>query len=391
MKIVYVLPVSWGGIVHYTAELANAMAKIEDVVVIKAQDENDNLFSSDVQVYNLFKPFNFDRTSSRSLVSLLSYKNMRALLSYKKLRCIKSVNPDIVHFTIPSPQVSFFSHLYKLDKNYNIVCTVHGVFRSLRDAQFNNFNLSMGFIDSLNEVANRFVKFRELIVHTEDNKKGLIAKGIIEDQIAIIPHGSFSLFNRLNDDNPDESTDYRSEEVILFFGYILNNKGVDVLIKSIPHINREIPNLKVVIAGEGDLSEYRKNIVDESKFEIHNEYIPNEMVGSLFQRAKVVVLPYIRHQGHSGVVNVAFAFGKPVVATNLGDFPNLVQDGKEGLIIPPEDEIALANGVIRILRNEDLRQSMSQNALKKARQHSWNRIAERHVTVYEKVIERQRE
>lgn len=384
MKIVYVLPVSWGGIVHYTAELANAMGKLADVTVIKANDENDSLFSDDVRLCNLFEPFCFDRTSRWSLISLMSYKNMFALLSYKNLRHIRSINPDIVHFTIPSPQVSFFSYMYSLDKNYNIVCTVHGVFKSIKDAQFNNFNVSMGFIDSLNELTNRFIEFKELIVHTEDNKKDLILKGTNEGGITVIPHGSFSLFNNFSTSNNGGS--YQSENVVLFFGYILNNKGVDVLVKSVPHILKDIPDVKVIIAGEGDLSECRRYIYDESKFEIYNEYIPNEMVGNLFQRAKVVVLPYVRHQGHSGVVNVAFAFGKPVIATNLGDFPNLIEDGKEGIIIPPGDEIALAEEVIRLLRNETLRESMSQNALKKAEQHSWDKIAKEHVKIYEKVI-----
>lgn len=384
MKIVYVLPVSWGGIVHYTAELANAMGKLGDVTVIKAKDENDSLFSGDVQLCNLFEPFNFDRTSSLSLISFLSYKNVHALLSYRNMHYIKSINPDIIHFTIPSPQVSFFAYLYGLDKKYSIVCTVHAVFKSIKEAQFNNVNISMGFIASLNELTNKLVEFKEIIVHTEDNRKDLIAKGTAKDRVTVIPHGSFTLFNKFCP--PSDISNRKSENVILFFGYITNNKGVDVLIKSVPYIAKEIPNIKVIIAGEGDLSEWRKYIIDESKFEIYNEYIPNEMVGSLFQRAKVVVLPYTRHQGHSGVVNIAFAFGKPVIATNLGDFPNLIADGKEGIIIPPGDEVALANEVVRLLRNEDLMQIMSQNAFKKAEQHSWDKIANKHVEIYKKVL-----
>lgn len=309
---------------------------------------------------------------------------MKSLLSYRKIKEIDRIGPDIVHFTIPSPQTSFFMHFYQLEKKYPTVCTMHMVFKSIFDALFNNFNASVGLIDSANEVTNRILKMGSIVVHTEDNKNDLIAKGVPPEVIEIIPHGSYALFK----DDVNHRDEETEEDCILFFGYILNNKGVDYLLKAAPLVHQTHPDVKFIIAGEGDISGYRDLIQDPLKFEIYNEYIPNEMVSKLFSRAKIVVLPYTQHQGHSGVVTIAFSFGKPVIVTSVGDFPNMIQNEKEGLIVPPRDERALANAIVTLLDDQDLAGTISRNVLAKSSEFSWDKIAKLHMEVYERCIQK---
>jgi len=172
---------------------------------------------------------------------------------------------------------------------------------------------------------------------------------------------------------------------ILFFGYILRRKGLEYLIKAEPYVSKEVPNIKIIIAGEGNITPYLKYIQDPSKFEIYNEYISDQMVAELFVQSDVVVVPYTFHLGHSGVLTIALSFGKPVIVTNVGDFPNIIRDGREGFVVPPKDPKALAEAIIKILQDDKLRKRMSKNALKRAKELSWDNIAKMHVKVYEKV------
>jgi len=377
MKVAYILPISWGGIPHYTAELANAVSKYADVTVLKPRDSNDELFSEDVKVINAFKPMHFSRERKTKAFSL---KNIINFFSFRNIKLINEINPDIVHFPELYPHSSIFAFLYRIHKRYPIVSTLHATFDSPLSL-LSTKNFIYGILASFTEFTKWLVKSDVIIVHTKQNKETLVKKGVKPKDIAVIPHGSYTLFKKYakNAVNSDDNS-------ILFFGYIGENKGIEYLIKAVPMISKKIPDIEVIIAGEGDLSKYFKYIEDESKFEIYNEFIPNEIVPNLFQRAKLVVLPYTYHQGHSGVLTIAFSFGKPVVVTNVGDLPNLVEDGDEGLVVPPNDSEALANAIVELLKDDKLRRKMEKNVYKKAQKLSWDNIAKRHIGLYEKVI-----
>lgn len=377
MKVVYILPISWGGIPQYTAELANAVSKYGDVVVMKPKDSNDNFFSKDVEVMNVFEPIYL---SKKMPIKIFFLKNIKSFFSFNNIRMISKIDPDIIHFPIPSPHASIFAYLHRLDKRYPTISTLHGVFESAIASPFKSGSFSTAIINSINEITNKLIQFDTIIVHTDENKNMLTKRGISAEKIVVIPHGAFSLFGKYCGSESEENC-------ILSFGYIVKHKGIEHLIKAVPLIAQEITDIKVIIAGEGDFSNYSKYIEDETKFEIYNKYIPNEMVSGLFQRARLVVLPYTYHQGHSGVLTIAFSFGKPVIVTNVGDLPNLVEDGKEGLVVPPKNPEALAEAIIKLLKDDELRKQMGENAYKKAQELSWDNIAKRHMKVYEEVIE----
>lgn len=382
MKIAYVLSVSWGGIPHYTAELANAMSRYADVVVLKPKDSNDNLFYEEVKVINAFKPMFFSR--GRNIIRMFSLNNLVNFFSYKNIKLIDELRPDVIHFPELYPQTSVFAFLYKFHERYPIVSTLHATFESplFLLSRGNFVYRTLAFIT---EVTKHLVKSDMVIVHTHEDKNRLIKKGVNPNKIAVIPHGVYTLFKKYREIKEKE------ENRVLFFGYIVESKGLEYLLRAVPQIAREVPDVKVVIAGEGDIAKYLHYINDISQFlEIHNYFIPNEMIPLLFNRSKVVVLPYVSHRGHSGVLATAFAFGKPVVVTNVGSLPELVEDGKEGFVVPPKDPEALARAIIRILKDEKLRKEMKKNVLRKAEQLSWDNIAKMHLKVYEEVIEKRR-
>jgi glycosyltransferase involved in cell wall biosynthesis len=381
MKITYILSTSWGGIPHYTAELANAVSKYADVLVFKPEDyndHNDQLFSENVSIVKAFKPMHFSRKYPTRAFSL---ENLKSFFSYKNIRLVERAKPDVVHFTELYPQSSIFSFLYRIWKRYPVVTTLHATFKSPLHL-LNTKNFLYGLLAGITEFTKYLVNSDAIIVHTIGDKKTLIRRGVNPKRIFVIPHGAYELFKNMYIDRNGEN----EGNCILFFGYITENKGVEYLIKAVPLISKEIPDVKVIIAGEGEFAKYSKLIDDKTRFEIHDTFVPNEMVPRLFRRAKVVVLPYTHHQGQSGVLNIARVFGKPVIVTSIGDLPNMVIDGKNGLVVPPKDPKGLAEAIVKLLKNDELRRQMRENASKKAQELSWDNIAKMHIKVYEEVL-----
>jgi glycosyltransferase involved in cell wall biosynthesis len=126
-----------------------------------------------------------------------------------------------------------------------------------------------------------------------------------------------------------------------------------------------MPQARFVIAGTGeDIEPYRRMIANPGQFTILDEYISDEKRAELFRRASVVVLPYIEAT-QSGVIPMAYSFGKPVVATAVGGIPSQVEDGKTGYLVAPRDPNALATAILQLLRNPDLRRQFGANGKRK--------------------------
>jgi glycosyltransferase involved in cell wall biosynthesis len=168
------------------------------------------------------------------------------------------------------------------------------------------------------------------------------------------------------------------KKVLLFFGFVRPYKGLDVLLEAMPKIIAKHDVLLLVV-GEfwKDKGRYLQQIQDlniEQCVRIHDEYVPNEAVGRYFAAADLVVQPYRSATG-SGISQLAYGFGKPVVATRVGNLDEVVEDGVSGRLVPPGDAKALAAAVNESLEDGVL-QPMSQNAALVAEKFSWDRLAE---------------
>jgi glycosyltransferase involved in cell wall biosynthesis len=149
---------------------------------------------------------------------------------------------------------------------------------------------------------------------------------------------------------------------VLFFGRAGSRKGLEYLVRAQPIITRHVPHARIVIAAHGkDLERCQQMIQDDSKFEIHEGFIPGVEMAAFYQKACLVALPYLS-ASTSGVLLDAYSFGKPVVTTTVGSLPEYVEDGVTGLLVPPADVGQLANAIVRLLSNDTLRHRMGENA-----------------------------
>jgi glycosyltransferase involved in cell wall biosynthesis len=177
---------------------------------------------------------------------------------------------------------------------------------------------------------------------------------------------------------------------VLFFGRIWPYKGLDYLIRAEPLITSRVPQARFVIAGQGEkLSRYREMMRDPGRFTVIDEFVSRKRRDELFAAATVVVLPYVE-ASQSGVVPLACAHEKPVVATSVGGLPEAVDDGRTGFVVPPRDERALADAVVRLLEDPALRRAMGAAGRRKLeREWSPNKVAEGTLQVYDLALRSQ--
>ena len=135
---------------------------------------------------------------------------------------------------------------------------------------------------------------------------------------------------------------------VLLFGRIYAYKGLEQLVRAEALLGDRVPGLRVVIAGRGDdPAALRPLMGDPARYEIVHRFVEDEEVARLFARADLVVLPYTE-ASQSGVLNIAAACGKPVLATDVGELRAAVEPNRLGLVVPPGDPAALAHGIARL-------------------------------------------
>lgn len=144
--------------------------------------------------------------------------------------------------------------------------------------------------------------------------------------------------------------------VLLFFGLIRPYKGLDVLLSALSDLEMRVGSFTCVVAGEfyGDRSRYEAPLREweaKGRLKLFDSFIPNEDVQLFFTAADAVVLPY-RHATQSGVVPLALQWGRAVVSTEVGGLPEAVLNEVSGILVPPDNPSALADGIVRCLASQ---------------------------------------
>jgi D-inositol-3-phosphate glycosyltransferase len=146
-----------------------------------------------------------------------------------------------------------------------------------------------------------------------------------------------------------------AKKILLFFGFIRGYKGLDLLLDAFSLAVKHISELHLVIAGEfyEDEKPYLEKIHAHqlnNKVTLRKEYIPDAEVRYYFSAADLVVQPY-KSATQSGISQMAFHFEKPMVVTNVGGLPEIVQDGIAGYVTKPEPA-AISNAIVKYFREE---------------------------------------
>ncbi|CAG1023441.1 partial Alpha-D-kanosaminyltransferase, partial [Patescibacteria group bacterium] len=335
----------------YTMQLATALSQNAVTIQLIITDFPRNLEQEEKRFREYLntngKTLNYSIYSQPRLYNIKYF-----LLNYRIFKQIISFDPDVVHIIGGCMWFSFLLPLLRI-KKYQLITTFHDPKPHLGEKDLSTriiFYFETRYSD-------------KIIVHGKKLKEIMMKEyGIANEKIYSITIGEHMVAPFKKYENKDLKED---GNLILFFGRIQKYKGLEYLIKAEPLIKNHLPDAKIIIAGGGKrFKEYEKMIVNKESFIIHNHYISFQEGAELFQRASIVVLPYIE-ASQSGVVVTAYGFKKPVIVTNTGSIPEIVDDNITGLIVPPKNSIALAEAVIKLMKDENLRIRMGENAYKK--------------------------
>lgn len=166
--------------------------------------------------------------------------------------------------------------------------------------------------------------------------------------------------------------------LLLFFGIIRPYKGLDILLRAMPEIIRRT-GARLIVAGEFYSGrDETLNLIRDLNLGEHvvtvDGYIPTEDVALFVSASNVVVLPY-RSATQSGIVQVAYQFDCPVIATDVGGLSEMIREGETGYLVPPDDPPALSETVTRFLET-GVESTMREAVQREKKRFSWDRMAE---------------
>jgi glycosyltransferase involved in cell wall biosynthesis len=234
-----------------------------------------------------------------------------------------------------------------------------------------------------------FARMDAVVAHSEHGAGRLREEvGVAADRVRVIPHGAFDYLTRLPEERPLPEELARVEgPVILFFGLLRPYKGIEVLLEAF----RSVPGAELWIVGMprmplAPLRQAAETAPGAVRFV--PRFITDPEIPAYFRRADVVVLPY-RDSEQSGVLYTGLAFGKPMVLSAVGGFPELAARHGAARIVAPGDAAALAQALAELVDDPGARAELGAAAARAAAgPYSWPQIGLQTIALYRELLER---
>lgn len=365
-KIVLVGPVYpyKGGISHYTGLMYRALAKKYETIMVSYKMQYPRFLFKKEQ-----RDFSNDQFKIDGTKFWVNTANpFSCLISAKK---ILMEQPDLVIFQWWHP---YFAPCYwlmeqLLRKKTKILFVCHNVF------PHESFPLDHWLAKTVLRGADCYI-----VQSKQDELDLLTLKPEAVYQRTVHPtYNAFKIQNLQREEARQMLGIPNGQKILLFFGFIREYKGLRHLIHAMPKVTQELNDAKLLVVGDfaGDKDSYLR-LMEENRvadsIEIYDGYIPDQDVEKFFAATDLVVLPY-ESATQSGIVQIAYGFNKPVVVTEVGGLPEVVEDGKTGYVVAPKDPAALADAICRYfkLRKSD---EFAEEIQKESYRYSWDRMVE---------------
>jgi glycosyltransferase involved in cell wall biosynthesis len=232
-----------------------------------------------------------------------------------------------------------------------------------------------------------FGRMDAVVSHSRHGADRLRAEvGLDPGRVRVIPHGAFDYLTRLPREKPlPAQLEGASGPVILFFGLLRPYKGIDTLLRAFARV--EGAELWVVGNPRMDVEPLHR-LAEQAPGPVRfvSRFIEEAEIPAILRRADVLVLPY-RDVEHSGVLYTGLAFGKAMVLTSVGGFPELAEAGA-AVSVPPEDPEALAGALGELVADQGARAELGAAASREASgRYSWDAIAAETLGLYRELLE----
>jgi glycosyltransferase involved in cell wall biosynthesis len=365
MKIAFLSPFYpyRGGIAQFSDSLYESLKKNHEVKAFSFKRQYPKLFFPGTSQFVLKDDIKRDVNAVMILDSInpLTYK--------KTAKRIIENKPDLVliSYWMPffAPSLGCVAHSLK-KKHLKIISILHNVIpheTRLGDRALSKFYMrqSRGFV-----ILNEQSKYDLLSLKPD-------AKFIVH------PHPLYSHYGNKYDINVarEKLTIPNDKKVVLFFGFIRDYKGLDLLIEAFNELD---DSYLLLIVGEvyGGFEKYQQLIEKYSlqgRISLHKEYVPDADIPLYFSAADVCVLPY-RSGTQSGIISIAYHFELPVITTDVGGLKEMVQDGKTGFIVPELSPKSISENIKKYFDPEaGFKSKFQKNIIEYMSYYSWDNFA----------------
>ncbi|WP_236951040.1 glycosyltransferase [Methanobacterium subterraneum] len=335
-----------------------------------------------VERFHYFYPRRFEKLSGRAgmidnvkegflvKIQVLTFLFFNVFYS---LRILK--NMDVIHVQWPIP--NGLGALF-LKKFYGIpyITTIHG----------EEVHLSKRYhmLFALRWLVNNSSK---TITNSNATRNFCLEAGLDEEKIDVIPFGVDTDFFRPLDVYKDENIFQ-----ILSVGYLIERKGFEYLIRAMPHVLEKHENVQLKIVGSGPLESKLKSLIYELDLTGKVEIVKNvsdEKLLMLYNSADLFILPSIvDSQGNTeglGVVLLeAMACGVPVIGSDVGGISDIIEDGKNGVLVEQKIKSKLSSNISLLLSDNELRNSLVINGQSDVKaKFSWKKISDRYIKEFQ--------
>ena len=366
-KIVLIGPVYpyKGGISHYTGLLYRTLSEKYNTRMISYKMQYPKLLFKREQ-----KDFSNDTFRVEQAEFLINTANPFNIISIG--RKIRKEKPALVIVQWWHPYFApCYAILAKMLKESRILFVCHNVFPHERfplDKKLTRLVLKQGDY---------------FILHSRTEADELLSiKNDANYRVQV--HPTYSAFQFQNMDREEARRQLSvpmDQRLLLFFGYVREYKGLKHLIDAMGILKREgnvqMPGLYIVGDFDGNKAAYLEQIKAcgvEEKIAIVDGYVPDREVEKYFAASDLVVLPY-ESATQSGIVQIAYGFRKPVIVTNVGGLPEVVQDDRTGMIVEPGNAGQLAEAIRRFF-DENKAAEYEKQIRDNEYRFSWERMRE---------------
>lgn len=178
---------------------------------------------------------------------------------------------------------------------------------------------------------------------------------------------------------------------LLFVGRLEKIKGVEFLVQAISFIIKVFPQTTLTIVGEGRNKTGLFKLVKQLELEKHiqfRDWVEHKDIDIYYEKASIVVLPSVGPENFPTVCNEAMSAGRPVIGTNVGGIPEIIDDGVNGFLVEPKNPKQIAEKVIKLFSEESLLKELGRNARKKSEELSPEKYVDKLGKIYEELVKK---
>ncbi len=350
-----------GGLAAFNERLANEFVSDGDEVKME---------TFTLQYPNFLFPGKTQFASSEAPCSLDIDRSVNSVNPINWIRVGMKVakgNPDVVIFaywmSFFAPCFGTIAKVIKRKTNAKLIGLIHNM--TPHESSFIDKLFPPYFLKSMDG----FIALSDFVMSDVEKFMGKKMPNVVS------PHPIYDIYGpMIPKDTALEQLSLSKEcSYILFFGFIRDYKGLDLLMQALSDERISNKPIKALVVGEfyGNEEKYKKLQSDLNLSNIVwvSDYVPDSQVGAYFCAADLVVQPY-RSATQSGVAQVAYHFEKPMVVTNVGGLPEIVPDGKVGYVVEP-DPTKIADAIVRFYQETDKERFLS-NIKEEKKKYQWD-------------------